>query len=176
MAHFAKLGLNNKVLKTVGVDSSVLDPENSGTENENLGKQFLERLHGWPQEYWIQCSYNTHDGKYWDRNETGRETEGVQSKKLRANFPSVGWFYDEDSDIFHPAKPTGYDSWTLNTTTGQWEAPIAYPTVLLYTSGSDEFSYKIEWDESNSRWVAATEDSETNNKVWNASTSAWDDL
>ena len=178
MAHFAKLGFNNKVLKVVRVENSVLTDDGAlSNEEESRGKQFLETLDGWPAEYFIKCSYNTHDGKYWDRDENGDESEGDQSKALRKNYPGVGWFYDEDNDYFYPPKPAGCDSWTINSTTGQWEAPTAYPSVVLYTSDGKELGYIIKWDEDNKRWLGALEATpDTFDKVWNASSSAWDNL
>ena len=34
-----------------------------GVEDESVGKQFLERIHGWP--LWVQTSYNTRGGKHY---------------------------------------------------------------------------------------------------------------
>jgi hypothetical protein len=42
--------------------------------------------------------------------------------QFRKNFGCVGYFYNENLDAFISPKP--YDSWILNETTGQWEAPI----------------------------------------------------
>ena len=49
--------------------------------------------------------------------------------------------YDQTRDAFIPNKP--WASWTLNETTCQWEAPVAYPT--------DGESYS--WDEETTSWV-----------------------
>ena len=177
MAHFAKLGFNNKVLKVIRVENSVLTDDGAlSNEEESRGKNYLESLHGWPAEYFVKCSYNTHDGKYWDRDENGVETEASdQSQALRKNYPSIGDFYNEDKDYFH--KPQPYTSWTLNDTNGNWEAPTAFPSVLLYTSDGNEFGYIIKWDEDNTRWLAAEEATPTTfDKVWNASSSAWDNI
>ena len=47
MAHFAKLGLNSKVISVVVVADE--DCQNGdGLEDETVGIQFLERLFGWP--------------------------------------------------------------------------------------------------------------------------------
>ena len=48
--------------------------------------------------------------------------------------------YDEDRDAFIAPKP--YASWTLNETTCQWEAPVAYP--------NDGESYS--WNETTTTW------------------------
>ena len=47
MAHYAKLGANNKVIAVhVVADADCLNA--SGVEDEEVGRQFLERIHSWP--------------------------------------------------------------------------------------------------------------------------------
>jgi len=47
MAHYAKLGANNKVIAVEVVADA--DCQNaSGVEDEEVGRQFLERIHSWP--------------------------------------------------------------------------------------------------------------------------------
>ena len=58
----------------------------------------------------------------------------------RYNFCGVGDNYDATADAFYRSKP--YDSWTLNTTTYTWEAPVAVPSEPSY------------WDEETQQWVA----------------------
>lgn len=53
---------------------------------------------------WVQTSYNGN---------------------FRKNYAGVGDTYDKNRDAFIPPQP--YPSWTLNETTCQWEAPVAYP-------------------------------------------------
>ena len=61
MAHFAKLGINGKVIGVHAVNNSdILNAD--GAEDETVGQQFLERIHGWPAPMWIQTSYNTSGG------------------------------------------------------------------------------------------------------------------
>jgi hypothetical protein len=75
MAHFAKLGINGKVIAVLVVANA--DTINaSGVEDENVGIQFLERSTGWP--LWKKTSYNTKAGKYY--NQDG--SEGDQTKAL----------------------------------------------------------------------------------------------
>ena len=52
--------------------------------------------------------------------------------------------YDRDKDAFYEQQP--FASWTLNSTTCLWEAPVAYPT--------DGKNYK--WDESSTSWKEIT--------------------
>jgi hypothetical protein len=112
MASFAKIGLNSKVIAVVSVNNEVLK-DSSGIEREELGIQFLNELYGWP--IWKQTSYNTVGGVH--------NNGGIPFRK---NHAGIGYTYDEDRDAFIPKKP--YNSWILNETTCQWEAPVAYPT------------------------------------------------
>lgn len=66
----------------------------------------------------------------------------------RKNFAGIGFQYDEQLDAFIAPQP--FASWTLNTETAQWEAPIPYPT--------DGVIY--DWDETALDWVAVVFDSE----------------
>ena len=60
MAHFAKLGVNGKVIAVHGLDNDqMLNAD--GQEDESVGQQRLQQIHGWPAEMWIQTSYNTRD-------------------------------------------------------------------------------------------------------------------
>ena len=62
MAHFAKIGINSKVIGVHAVNND--DMKNAdGVEDESVGIQFLERIHGWP--LWVQTSYNTRGGKHY---------------------------------------------------------------------------------------------------------------
>jgi len=138
MAHFAKLGVNGKVIAVIVVANS--DTINaSGAEDENVGIQFLERSTGWP--LWKKTSYNTRAGKYY--NQDG--SEGDQTKALRGNYAGIGYTYDEDNDIFIAKRP--FASWSLNTTTASWEAPVAIPSTE--TNGvKDQYS----WNETTQSW------------------------
>ena len=110
MAHFAKLGINGKVIGVHVVnDSDILN--GSGVEDETVGQQFLERLHGWPSSMWIQTSYNTYGGAH-----------KLGGTPLRGNYAGIGMTYDEDNNIFRSKSP--YPSWVLNTTTATWHSPI----------------------------------------------------
>lgn len=102
MAHYAKLGLNYKILDVVVVDNKVITDEN-GKEVEQLGIDFLEELTNYP--YWVQTSYNA---------------------TIRKNYACHGFRYDEDLDAFIPPKP--FTSWSLNEETCQWEAPTPSPS------------------------------------------------
>jgi hypothetical protein len=126
MASFAKIGLNSKVIEVVSVHNDVLK-DSSGVEKEELGIQFLNELYKWP--IWKQTSYNT---------KAGIHTEG--GIPFRKNYAGIGYTYDEDRDAFIPKKP--FNSWILNETTCQWNAPFAKPEDNnIYT-----------WNETTKNW------------------------
>ena len=128
MAHYAKLGLDNIVTAVVAVDT-IDCMTRGGIEKEEIGLAHLVKHHG--HELWKKCSYNTRGGEH-----SGGGTP------FRANYPGIGWYYNSEHDIFHPARP--YASYTLNTTTGMWEAPIAQPE--LTEAEAEAMSY-YRWDE-----------------------------
>ena len=113
MAHFAKLGIDNVVTAVVAMDT-ITTMTRGGIEREEIGLAHLVKHHG--HELWKKCSYNTRGGVH---------SEG--GTPFRANYPGIGWYYNSEHDIFHPAKP--YASYTLNTTTGMWEAPLPQPEL-----------------------------------------------
>ena len=121
MAHFAKIGLNNKVISVHSVHDNELKDSN-GVEQENIGIDFLTNLHGWA--IWKQTSYNNN---------------------IRKNFAGIGYTYDEDRDAFIPPKP--FTSWILNEETCQWEAPVAYPNDGNLYNWNEETQ---QWDVDNS--------------------------
>jgi len=173
MAHFAKLGVNGKVIAVHGLDNKdMLNAD--GVEDESVGQNRLQEIHGWPAAMWIQTSYNTRMNKYW--NEDG--SEGDQSKKLRGNYAGIGYIWDEDNQIFWPKQP--FASWTKNTSTATWECPIDYPSVTDDGQDPVVFRYIISWNETlyqsdNSKgWEAYKSNDNAESKTmfdWNGS--AW---
>jgi len=112
MAHFAKIGLNSKVIQVVTVNNNELLDSN-GIEQEVNGINFLTNLTGWA--IWKQTSYNTKGGVH-----------KLGGTPLRKNHAGIGYTYDEDRDAFIPKKP--FASWILNEDTCLWEAPVVYPS------------------------------------------------
>ena len=135
MAHFAKLGINSKVIGVHVVDNKDLHNAD-GIEDEEIGRQYLERIHHWP--LWVQTSYNTRHNKH---------SSGDDSKALRGNYAGIGYIYDEDNDIFVPKKP--YPSWVLNTSEARWQSPVGDAPEL---SEEERNTHKYEWDEDNGSW------------------------
>ena len=70
---------------------------------EQAGVDFLNNLYK-SRDVWKQTSYNGN---------------------MRKNFASVGFKYDQVRDAF--IEPKSFESWVLNETTCQWEAPVAKP-------------------------------------------------
>lgn len=100
MAHFAEIGMNNIVLRTVVISNGVL-LDSDGVEQESLGAEFCRQTFGGT---WVQTSYN---------------------KNFRVNFATEGMVYNSYADRFEPPKP--YPSWTWNESLVIWEPPIAFP-------------------------------------------------
>jgi len=102
MAHFAKLGLNSKVISVIVVDNDDITDENSN-EVEQLGIDYLTKgTEGYP--FWIQTSYNGN---------------------FRKNYAGIGYRYDDELDAFIPPKP--FSAWSLNEETCQWKPPTPMP-------------------------------------------------
>jgi len=111
MAHFAKLGVGNIVLRVTVVANDIATTEQAGVE-------FLNNLHN-TNDVWVQTSYNGN---------------------IRKNFAGIGYKYDQTRDAFIPIKP--FNSWVLNETTCQWDAPVAMP----------DDGERYNWNETNQTW------------------------
>ena len=142
MAHFAKLGVNGKVIAVHGLDNDQM-LNASNVEDETVGQQRLQEIHGWPAAMWIKTSYNTRGGKYYDAD--GTEASD-QSKALRGNYAGIGYTFDEDNNIFWAPQP--HASWTKNTSTAAWDSPITFPNVVNDGQDPVVFKYIITWNES----------------------------
>ena len=141
MAHFAKLGVNGKVIAVHGLDNDqMLNADN--VEDESVGQQRLEQIHGWPAQMWIQTSYNTRAGKHYDAD---NNESADQSKALRGNYAGIGYTWDEDNQIFWSPKP--HASWSKNTSTASWDAPITYPSVTNDGADPVVWEWSISWNE-----------------------------
>ena len=106
MAHFSKLGVGNIVEQVVVVHNNIASTEEAGVE-------FLQNLYN-DRAVWKQTSYNTNGGEH-----------KLGGTPFRKNYGVKGYKYDDTRDAFIAPKP--FASWTLNETTCQWEAPVAYP-------------------------------------------------
>tara|TARA_A200000159_G_C7209497_1_gene291442 strand:- start:68 stop:454 length:387 start_codon:yes stop_codon:yes gene_type:complete len=128
MAHFAKLDSDNNVIDVSVINNDIL----GSPENETTGISFLKELTG--HSSWKQCSYN---------------------QTIRKNFPGIGfYYYDVSNDMFVAQQP--FLSHTLNTSTGQWDAPISYPTDGKRYSWNEE----IYQADNTKGWVEITGETE----------------
>ena len=126
MAHFAKINTDNIVVDVVVVkDSEILI---DGSENEQKGIDFLNSLFN-TNYNWKKTSYNTYSGVHIN-----------DGTPFRKNFAGIGFTYDSGRDAFIPPKP--FNSWSLNETTCQWQAPVAYP----------DDNKKYRWNEDTTSW------------------------
>jgi len=138
MAHFAKIGLNSKVLTVLVLDNKDMLNAN-GVEDESVGQHYLQLHNNWPAQMWIQTSYNTAGGKH---------NSGDDSKALRGNYAGIGYIWDEDNNLFYPKKP--HASWVLNTTTASWHSPIGdVPDDL---TDEEKETHYYEWNEDGKSW------------------------
>ena len=85
---------------------------------EQSGSDFLNNLYN-TSDVWKQTSYNNN---------------------IRKNFAGIGYSYDQTRDAFIAPKP--FNSWILNETTCQWEAPVALPDT----------ENRYNWNEETTSW------------------------
>jgi len=139
MAHFARMNSSHEVKQIESIDNrEILDPD-TGDESEIIGIVKIKLKYPGACAaggYWKQCSFNTFKGSH-----------NYGGSPLRGNYPGVGWFYDSDKDVFHTPRPVDVNgdlctSWTVDASTGFWEAPIVQPELVAGT----ETWYA--WDES----------------------------
>jgi len=143
MAHFAKLGINGKVLQVLTLNNSdMLNAD--GVEDESVGQQYLEKHNNWPAQLWIQTSYNTSHGTH---------NSGDNSKAFRGNYAGIGYIWDEDNNIFYGKKP--YPSWVLNTTTASWNSPIGDAPDDLTDEEKAAGTHYL-WNEGGQSWDKTT--------------------
>ena len=121
MAHFAKLGTGNKIIKVAVLHNDVASTEQAGSD-------FLNNLYN-TRDVWKQTSYNTSGGVH-----------QLGGTPFRKNYAGVGYSYDQIRDAFISPKP--FNSWILNETTCQWEAPTTYP----------DDGKRYNWNESTKSW------------------------
>ena len=144
MAHFAKIGMNGKVIAVLTMGNN--DMKNAdGVEDEKVGQQYLERHNNWPAPMWIQTSYNTSKNTH---------SSGDNSKALRGNYAGIGYTWDEDNNIFWSKKP--YLSWVKDTSDAQWHSPIGDAPALTAEqqaqNDADTHKWDYAWNEANQSW------------------------
>ena len=133
MAHFAKLGKGNKVLKVEVVSNDIATTEQAGVE-------FLQNLYR-DRVVWKQTSYNTKGGVHL-----------LGGTPLRKNFAGIGNKYDQTRDAFISNQP--FNSWILNEDTCLWEAPSPMPELTQEQIDNNNY---YEWNETNQTWDLVNE-------------------
>ena len=126
MAHYALINLNNIVVQVIsGVDEDVIQIDLDGKEVGGTSQ-------AWEQFY---------ASRPWFEGLTCKRTS--YNKNIRANYAGIGYTYDSNFDVFIAPRP--YQSWKLNYTTFQWDAPVAKPEEI------EGFIWK--WSEYNLEWI-----------------------
>ena len=156
MAHFAELDSDNKVKRVVVVGNDVETAAGPLGENDMHVDGETWCVDFFKGGTWKQTSYN---------------------HNFRKQYAGMGMTYDSAKDKFINAQP--HASWSLDSN-DDWQAPIAYPTIL--DDGQDPIVWRwvISWDESayqadNSKgWEATKSNDEAETKTiydWNGT--AW---
>ena len=126
MAHFAKIE-DNIVTEVMVVHNSIVDPEDSGSDNEQLGKDFIASLN--IGGTWIQTSYNG---------------------SIRKQYGQPGFTYDSTADKF--VSPAPYASWTLDSDK-DWQPPIAKPTDAPAEAKTWEWDEELYQSDNTQGWI-----------------------
>ena len=142
MAHFAKIGMNGKVIQVLTCgNGDMLNAD--GVEDESVGQQYLERHNNWPAQMWVQNSYNKQENLH-----------KLGGTPLRGNYAGIGYEWDEDNQIFWPKKP--YPSWVKDTSDASWHSPIGdAPALTAEQTSQNEagtHSWSYVWNESGQSW------------------------
>ena len=135
MAHFAQLDENSIVTNVIVVSNDdCLDSDGSQSKK---GIPFCKNLLG-ADTNWVRTSYNNN---------------------IRFRYAGIGMKHDSTNDVFYEQQP--YPSWTLNTSTWNWEPPVAFPDDAGGRKIDDEgiptehVSYA--WDEDSTSWARTVE-------------------
>jgi hypothetical protein len=144
MAHFAELSQANIVLRVVVIDNN--DVIANGGDQSATAEKAVEQIvpfSKWGVK-WVQTSYNNN---------------------FRKQYAGIGYTFDSVKNKFIAPQP--FASWSLDAN-DDWQAPVAYPTVLTY---GDNVKYFISWDEAGQRWIG--KDDQNNEFAWSPDSSSW---
>ncbi len=118
---------NNNIVQRILVVS------NSNASNEAAGIAFCKALLG-SDTNWVQTSYNDN---------------------IRHRFAAIGMKYDATNDVFYKQQP--YASWTLNTSTWEWEPPVPEPDDAGFDDEDNPTQLvQYTWDEDTRAWTNRT--------------------
>jgi hypothetical protein len=148
MAHYAELDKNNVVIRVLTACNQ--DIADNGGELSEQAANYFGTYTPFLKEgvKWVQTSYNSN---------------------FRKQYAAIGYTYDSVKDKFIAPQP--FQSWILDSN-DDWEAPVAYPTILTYSDPSEpNIRYSILWDEDNKKWIA--EDKYRNEYEWSSQNLSW---
>ena len=133
MAHFAKIE-DGVVTQVIVVHNNVVDPENTGNDDEQLGKDFIATLN--LEGTWVQTSYNGN---------------------FRKQYAQPGFTYDSTADEFISVKPLDVnsitcESWTLDSN-NDWQPPIAKPTDAPAEAKTWEWDEELYQSDNTQGWI-----------------------
>ena len=110
--------------------TQVIVVSNEDAPNEAAGIAFCQELLG-ADTNWVQTSYNDN---------------------IRFRYAGAGMKYDSTNDVFYGQQP--YPSWGLNTSTWDWDAPIALPDDAgVDDAGNPTEFVEYTWDEGSTSWT-----------------------
>ncbi len=109
------------------------------------------------------------DGETWCQNffNGGTWKQTSYNNSFRKQYVAKGFVYDDVNDRF--LKPQPFANWTLDDN-GDWQGPVAYPSVTTYGDGIE---YSIYWDETNEKWKAKDFSNPPNTFEWDPTSSSW---
>ena len=110
---------------------NVIKVDDSDTPNEAAGIAFCKSLLG-SDTNWVQTS----------------KTGGI-----RHRFAGIGMKYDSINNVFLTLSE--YPSWVLNTSTWEFNAPVALPADAGFNDDKTEF-IEYDWDEDTTSWTNRT--------------------
>jgi hypothetical protein len=87
----------------------------------------------------------------------GDDTNWVQTfdDGARVRYAGISYTYDATNDVFY--RPEPYPSWVLNTSTWEWDAPVALPSDVGADDADNPTEFvSYDWDEGSTSWVNRT--------------------
>ena len=147
MAHYAELDINNKVIRVLTACNQ--DIATHGGELSEEAATYFGTYTPFSENgvKWVQTSYNNN---------------------FRKQYAGIGYTFDFTKNKFIAPQP--FASWSLYDS-GDWQAPVAYPTVTTY---GDNVRYFISWNEAEQKWIGKEDLMGNGNEfVWSPETSSW---
>ena len=124
---------------------------NDDAPNEAAGIAFCKALLG-NDTNWVQSSYNNN---------------------IRHRHASVGMVYDSTNNVFREQQP--YPSWILNTSTWEWDAPVALPDDEGFNAETGR-TIIYAWVEDSTSWARTVQEGRTEKPYpsWTLNNSTWE--